>query len=260
MNETSRPVLLGSLVAVLLAVAAIAIPAPFPIGPPLALAVEGASAGKPAIPALEKAVSAESGSYAAQVSVKGGASLTYRLRASMPEDVAGRSSLVYRIVDSPPSGVTVDWTKVTARIEASNGRKKADVEARATRSKTGATVQLAELVSACPGLEFGDVLVVEYPAKVDEGAKAGTYRNVAHLEYLDGDTWKSTVDVDATVNVPQSQTAGTSSSGSSLAKTGDALPPIMPLVPIALFAAITAAIAGIAISRRRRDADRFVDR
>ncbi len=197
-----------------------------PSGPDTAAA--GGSPGpddsqkKIAIPSVDKTVSA-GGAWSKEVTAQSGAALYYRIVATLPEDVADWQTLVYRIVDSPAQGVTVDWKTLVAHVESASGKLKATISPSSKSQGTSSVIELGNIKEVVPSLAFGDVVVVEYVARLPSLAQAGTYRNVAHLEYLVDRSWASTVDVDATAKVPESANVGGGAgggSGSTFAKTG----------------------------------------
>lgn len=214
------------------------------------------TAAKAAIPSVEKTVST-GGAFAKEAQAKAGALVTYRLTATMPQDIADRQSLVYRIVDDPPDGITIDWANVAAHVESSDGARKADVDVATTPVGNGASMTFAELKTACPGLAFGDKLVVEYQGHLREDLAAGTYRNIAQLEYrIDGE-WKSTVQVEASITVPAASSPG--GSAGTYGKTGDYLARFWPIAALAGLVLVGAGIRLGALGKRSRKQKKSAD-
>ena len=207
-------------------------------------------AAKEAIPSVDKAVST-GGSFAKEAQVQAGTSLVYRLTATMPENVKEWDSLMYRIVDEPAEVITVDWSTVRAHLETRDGKRKADVQATASTTASGTVILFGDLKAADPDLAFGDVLVVEYQARVSPSAAAGLYRNVAHLDYLTGEAWKSTVKVETVVTVSSAGKAASGGTG-GYDKTGDYLARFWPIAAIAGVALLTAGALMTASGRRAR--------
>ena len=209
---------------------------------------------KIAIPSIEKTVSA-GGAWSKEVSAQSGAALYYRIVATLPENVADWPMLVYRIVDNPAPGATIDWKTLTAHVESASGKLKATISPSTKSSGASTAIELGNIKEGVPGLVFGDVVVVEYVARLPSSAQTGTYRNVAHLEYLVGQSWTSTVDVDATAKVPEPANSGGGNGGgggSTFAKTGYFL---MRFWWVLVLAGLSLVGIGAALNRISRDND-----
>lgn len=209
------------------------------------------SASKKAIPAIEKTVSA-GGAWAKDIQAEPASTLYYRIEATMPEDVENWESLVYRIVDEPAEGVTVDWSSVSAHVESPKGKNKGAVAAAVTPAGQSTVLTFGDLKKSDFELAFGDILVVEYPARLDSSA-AGSYRNVARLDYLLGGDWLSSVEVDSSVQVPDQvlEQPPAQGSGSGFDKTGYVFMRYWPAVAGIGVALVVAGVALVAIGKKR---------
>ena len=207
-----------------------------------------AAEAKHAIPVIAKHVSADSQGYHESVAVNAGAQVRYRLTLTMPETAESLERLVYVVTDKPDAVVKPDATKVSARIVNAQGKEKARLSPKAGFSRNALTIDLGDIKAACHDLEFGDLAIVEYPAIVSAAAQPGEYPNVARLHYDEGDGFRDTVDVMATVIVPSGpQPARAAATATALPKTGDAPPPIGAAITLA------AAVALFALAATRRE-------
>lgn len=209
------------------------------------------SASKKAIPAIEKTVSA-GGAWAKDIQAEPASTLYYRIEATMPEDVENWESLVYRIIDEPAEGVTVDWSSVSAHVESPKGKNKGAVAAAVTPAGQSTVLTFGDLKKSDFELAFGDILVVEYPARLDSSA-AGSYRNVARLDYLLGGDWLSSVEVDSSVQVPDQvlEQPPAQGSGSGFDKTGYVFMRYWPAVAGIGVALVVAGVALVVIGKKR---------
>jgi hypothetical protein len=125
----------------------------------------------------------------------------YRITLTLPEGVEKLERLAYLVVDQPPDGIAPDDGTVVAWAIDADGNRKANMPVKATRSRKRLVLSLGDVLARGVALEYGDRILVEYPADIAADAHVGDYRNVALLRYDDGTGVRETVRVMADVAV-----------------------------------------------------------
>lgn len=178
--------------------------------------------GKHALPSITKAASLDGESWSESVTAKAGATVFYRLTATMSQTVASDGKALYVFTDKPAKGVEVKTGTVKASLIDKQGNRKASLAAEAQLEGETMSISLGDLKELARSVEYGDEVWVIYEAKVSESASAGRYQNVARLTYDLGDGPRDTVDVRALVEIPEQPQQ--SADKETLPKTGDAVP------------------------------------
>lgn len=204
---------------------------------------------KEALPSIQKFVSLDGKDYLGEVTAAAGSNVKYRLVMTVPECVAELKTLDYTAHDKPNSRIDVNASTAKARIVDEMGNTRAVLSPKAWISEKKLVVALGDLKAACPGLRFGDSVVVDYDATVQSSTPAGAYPNVAKLVYDMGEGPEQTVEVEAKVNVPTGKEPEKPESKPGVPKTGDEL----SIASLAGAAIASGSVLALAYARLRRD-------
>lgn len=200
---------------------------------------------KHAIPTLAKAVSADGADYAERLKVDAGSRVRYRISFTMPEDIASREEFDCTVLDKPDGGISLDLRTARARVLDARGVKKAHLAATADMEEGIAAFKFGNLKEACPGLAFGDTVVLDVAAAIS-GDTAGELPNVAWLRYVMDGTPQQTEKAMALVRIPPSPSVPAAQKAGALPQTGDA-----SHRDVAAAAVLAACLAAVGWRRRR---------